>query len=197
MKTIKVYSPSELKAKYPDGFKRAHRDYIQDQCDIPWQDEIMNSLKAIYEHSGINLRDWQISGDYPDSSWVRLSFPIDAARDLYGQRALAWIENNLFSGLREHRTFMNRVKKYDKWFDFTKYGQIPDCPFTGYCADDDFIESLLDAIKNGHDLGSAYANLAKVAGRLFEQEIEYMQSEEHFLEQDDLTYTKDGYYVSA
>jgi hypothetical protein len=196
MKTIELYTPQELKDANPEGFEKAHQEYNYDNMDIPWQSDIMDSLKAIVKESGLALRDWNISGDYPSHSWIKVDMESDVA-GLHGQRALAWLENNLFDGLRERRTFINRVKRYKSWHDFTKYGEIPSCPFTGYCADEDFIEALVKAVKDGDTLEDAYTGLAQVAGKLFEQEIEQAQSEETFLEQDHLLYTLEGRFVQV
>ena len=69
------------------------------------------------------------------------------------------------------------------------------CEFTGYCADHDFLESLFDCIYDGMNIEDAFRNLADVAGKMFEQEYEYMISEECFLETadcNDWKYTEDG-----
>lgn len=190
MRTIKLYSPEELKKRNEEGFERAYQWYKDNCCDeIPWQHEIMDSFKAVFKASGLKIRDWSISA-YDYSS---VSFDMDSdVRDLSGNRAMAWLENNLLGDLRERRTFINRVKKYDKWFDFTKHNQIPDCPLTGVCFDHDFIDSLVKSIRDGDTLGEAYSGLAAVAGRMFESEIEGMQSEEEFLNCDHLEFTKEG-----
>lgn len=198
-KTIIVYTPSELKESHPDGFEKALDWWRSTNNDeIPWRGEIMASFEAIFKASGIHIRDWSINGDYPSQSYVRFDFRgfyNSGVEDLTGNRALAWIENNLLYDLREKRTFINRVKKYEHWYDFTKYGEIPSCPFTGYCADEDFIESLLKSIKSGDTLGEAYSDLAHVAGKMLESEIEYQNSEECFLEQEHLEFTEDGHHI--
>lgn len=188
MRNIKVYKPSELKKKHPEGFERAHEWYINHNTEIPWSDEIIDSLKAVFEASGIRLRDWSI--DVYGYSYVK--FDMGDAANLEGQRAMAWLENNLLEPLRERRSFIQRVKKYDRWNDFTKYGEIPSCPFTGVCFDEDYIESLFKSVKGGDSLEEAYSHLANVAARLFEAEIENQNSEEWFLGQDYLEFTKEG-----
>lgn len=192
MKTITLYTPEELKKENPEGFERAHEWYKSTNDEIPWSDEIIASLKAVFKASGIHLFDWSIS-TY-DHSYVKFEMESDV-QELTGQRALAWIENNLLADLRERRTFINRVKKYETWHDFTKYGEIPSCPFTGVCFDEDMIESLLNSIKSGDTLGEAYHSLADTAGELFEGEMEQAQSEEEFLLQEHLTFTFEGRYV--
>ena len=191
MKTIKVYTPKELKRKNPDGFERAHEWYKNHETEIHWGDEIIDSLKASIDASGLTLKDWSI--DAYGYSYVKIEMD-DEVRDLKGQRALAWLENNLIGHLREHRTFINRVKKYEQWHDFTKYGDVPSCPFTGVCFDEDYIEALFKSISEGDSLGEAYDNLANVAARLFDNEIENQNSEEYFLECG-LEFTKDGHVI--
>ena len=194
-KTVRVYTPAELKAKYPKGFERAHDWFKEGNDGVPWQEEIMDSLKATFKHSGLALRDWYIEGLYPSQSWVKFNMESDV-ENLRGQRALAWLENNLLEGLRERRSFIHRAKKYsDKWHVFNKYGEIPSCPFTGVCFDEDFIESLVKDVQNGETLYRAYFNLARVAGKLFEAEIENQNSEEYFLDYSDLLFTKEGRIV--
>ena len=43
---------------------------------------------------------------------------------------------------------------------------------TGYCADEDFIESLINDVKNGYTLREAFENLGRVADKLIEQEYD-------------------------
>jgi hypothetical protein len=189
MKKITVYTPEELKEANPRGFEIALEGFRAGNEEIPWTDEIMDSLKALFKASGIALRDWSI-GAY-SYSYVKFDME-EGVQELSGSRALAWLENNLFSDLRERRRFINRVKKYEKWHDFTKFGEIPSCPLTSICFDEDFIESLVKDIKAGDSLKEAYENLASVASKLFEAEYDYQNSEENFLEQNHLQFTEDG-----
>lgn len=195
MKTIKVYTATKLKEKFPDAFKKAFEKFQQSTWDdeIPWNGEIIDSFKAIFEHSNMRLKDYELDTSNPSNSAVKFFFAgEETTEDLQGNRALAWIENNLLSGLREKKPFIQRIKNYsNKWYDFTKYGEIPSCPFTGVCFDEDFIESLLKSVKSGDTLKEAYENLASVASKLMQSEIEYQSSEENFLEQD-FEFTKDG-----
>lgn len=193
MKTVTLYTPAELKELDSDAFDKA-LEWFQDEYndEVPWTGEIMDSLKAVIKASGLRLLDWSI-GAY---SYSDISVEMDSdVEELSGNRALAWLENNLLSNLREHRTFVNRVKKYEHWHDFTRYGAIPSCPLTGVCFDEDFIDALLKSVKDGDTLKDAYNSLADVARKLFESEIEAANSEENFLEQDHLTFTEDGEYV--
>lgn len=201
MQTITVYTPAELKDHNPDGFEKALDWFRYTYNDeIHWSDEIMDSLKACFKASGIRLTDWSIGAD--SYSYVRFDMDSDV-RELSGNRALAWLENNLLGDLRVefhpytfvlpsgtiHKTKRAELAKYGQYY---RPGMIKPCPFTGVCFDEDMIESLLKDIKAGETLGDAYSNLADVARRLFESEIEYQNSEENFLEQEHLQFTEDG-----
>lgn len=189
MKTIKVYTPAELKRKNPEGFERAWESFKQDElCDLPWGGEIIDSLKATFKAAGLGKIHYEI-GAY-SYSYVQFEMD-DDVRNLEGQRALAWLENNLLGSLRIPFTGSQRweLSKYGKYY---RSGMIKPCPFTGVCFDEDMIESLLKDIKAGDSLGDAFSNLASVAAKLMEAELESLQSEEYFLEQDHFQYTKDG-----
>jgi hypothetical protein len=202
MKTISLYTPEELKEENPEGFERAHEWYKSINDEIPWSGEIIDSLKAIFKASGIHLRDYSIDA-YGYSS---VSFDMESeTEDLKGQRALAWIENNLLADLRIKWQPYGRVDKEHQFksvrAELSKYGQyyrpgmVHPCPFTGVCFDEDMIESLLKSVKSGDTLGEAYHNLANVAAKLFESEIEQGNSEEEFLMQEHLTFTFEGRHV--
>ena len=190
MKRITVYSPAELKAKYPEAFEKAHAEFAQNENDIPWTDEIVDSLKELFKAcNGVSLRGYSISDD-AHRSYMKLVWSHEDIKDFTGARAQAWLENNLLSDLRipwrgDER---KRLAKYGEWY---RPGLIKPCPFTGVCFDEDYIESLQKDIKAGESLGDAFNNLCNVASHLIEQEYEYIASEEYFLEQD-LQFTKEG-----
>ena len=197
-KTITTYSASELKEANYRGFEKALENWRGNSYEIFGSDEIIESLKALINASNLYLQDWSLSM-YAHESYVRIDWPSDGASELTGQRALAWLENNLFDGLREKRPFVKRVKQYsNKWYDFTKHNQIPDCPFTGYFADDVYLESLIDDIKAGMSLEDVYNALADKCAELLYAEYEDQNSEEYFIDHADANeyqFTFDGTMV--
>lgn len=188
MKTIRTYTAKELKKKYPDAFERAHKRHAEGIIEIPWQDETMDSLKAVFKAAHIDLKDWSI-GAY-SQSYVR--FDMGDAGNLTGQRAIAWLENNLYGPLRIKPGLKDIARRVRYGY---KVGTIPPCPFTGYCADDAMLYALNDAIEHGHSLAEAFNDLASVAQKMLEDELQYIQSEESFLEDasaNEWYYTADG-----
>ena len=188
MKTIEVYTPKELKELFPGAFEKAHERYIQSDFEIPWSDDTIESMKVVFKAAGLALRDYSIDGYNPGNSSIR--FDIETATgELTGQRAIAWLENNLFYSLR---TPWGLGKIKDRVRYHHPAGSIPECPLTGYCADDYYLDALTKEILDGSTIKEAFQNLGYVAGKILEGEIEYMQSEEYFIENDWMEYTAEG-----
>ena len=205
MEQITVYSLKELKEKFPDGFERAWKDFRNDCANdqLPWEDEIMDSMKKTFKFAGINLEDWSISTC--ERSYVKFNIPTywseladeDILVDSYtGKKALNWLKNAFDLKSAKRVGYIGHDKKKHYRWDCTKLdGKDWWCEFTGYCADQDYLENLLeDVSKNNYDLSEAFHNLADVAAKLFDNEYEYQMSEEYFLDQDynDNKYTEDG-----
>lgn len=194
MKKVTAYTVQELKEEFPEGYERAFEEWkARRDSEIPWVDEIMDSLKAIFEAGNVTLRDWSIGAYSP--SYVTFSFYGDYAEEigeLNGARALGWIENNIISPNRIRRGQYNRqeLRRYGY-----QIGALKDCPFTGVCFDFDMLESLLGDIQRGYTLREAFSGLASVASRLMESEIESATSEDAFAEDAEAMnrhYTEEG-----
>ena len=179
-----VYTAKELKEKFPDAFDRAWTDYRYAQTEIIWGNEIIESMKGLFEAAGLNLDDYEIDGICGHSS-LKFSGMSDEARELSGKRAFAWIENNLLGECRikfEPLAKHGRRRELAQYGSYYRPGMIEPCPFTGYCADDDFIDALIKDIKSGECLGDAFKGLADVAGKMRAAENDNQQSEEYFLD---------------
>lgn len=179
MDTINVYTAEELKEKFPQGFENALSHWQNNQDEIFWQDEIMDSLKAVFKKAGIHLNDWSISDSSP--SYVR--FAMDEEGEITGQKAYRWIKENILDGATFRRVTYSKKHGGKGWrYDIFKADGNYWQGLTGYCADNDFVESLLDDIRGGCTIKDALNNLADCAGHLFEQELENQRSEEFFLD---------------
>lgn len=205
-KRITVYSIEELKEKFPDAYDKEYNIYRQSVENSPymaWQSEIMDSLNATFKKSNVTLKDWSI-GTY-QSNWARFTIPTywseladeDSLVDDYtGELAYNWLKESFGISSFERIEYMDENNHIAIQYDFKILdGQDWDCEFTGYCADYDFLASLFESIYDGRTLNYAYENLANVAGKLFEQELEFVLSEECFLENNGNCYTKYGVII--
>ncbi len=202
MKTISVnlYSIQELKEQFPDGYKSALEHWqnrtVHD-IGIPWQDETIDSLKTLLKDAGVTLRDWSL-GAYNRGNHISISFPHDDCETLHGKRALAWLENNLLCQYRAPFVSMMGSKKRR---EFVKYGRsyspgsLKPCPITGYCADDEYLESLHKSLRSGDNLREAFEHLASVCMDNLERDAEAQASEDYFVDHvsaNDYEFTEDG-----
>jgi hypothetical protein len=200
-KTIKIYSFDELSDSAKEN---AIENYRNKNHDIFWADETLDSLKGLFETcSGVSLKDYSLG---ECNSWIRVSFANNECEELSGKRAMAWIENNLLSNIRYENgidNIKNRVWKseYVKSCNrkdgafINRAGEIKDCPFTGYCADDAFLDSLIKDIKEGCDLKTAFEGLASEYQKIINNEIEYQNSDEYIsehLEANNYEFDKEG-----
>lgn len=213
----KVYGIKHLKRYYPAAFERAHEKY-RETLELDYvQEEMLDSLKGLFDAAGVKMRDWSL-GAYNRGNNIRVEFPGDGgAAELSGPRAQAWVENNILGPLRAPYG-LPRVKKgaplpkgFTRGWDpvtrsvgvedtghitrWTRPGAVPSCPFTGVCYDEDFLEEMIKGVKDGRTLKDAFEDLVDVFGWMLEDEYEYQGKAEQFLEAADVNgyeYTKDG-----
>lgn len=206
MDTITVYSASELKKKFPNGFEHALNQWENDHTsNVFWTDEIMDSMKAVFKKVGLTLKDWSISGG--SSCYVKFSIPTywseladtDLLVDDYtGKKAERWLKESLLDGASFKR--VNYEVDGEKGFRYDLFGngESVSCPLTGVCFDHDFIDSLPDDVKSGCTLFEAFDNLADCAGKLFYNEWKNQISEEYFIDladANDWQFTENGRMV--
>lgn len=188
-----------------------------------WSSEIFDSLKAVCNAANVTLRDWSLGaynrGNHIKVSFPGENEGYDTEH-LCGKRAIAWLENNLFGALRvrpnmrvddwskfarDPKTGILDTRKLDKTARYYRpangklhrregrMGEIPPCPLTGVCFDEDYLEHLRKAVCSGDTLKDAFQGLADVYARLMEAEIEYQMTEEYFIESaGDDQFTEDG-----
>jgi hypothetical protein len=242
IETRKLYSAAELK-KYKNlkgfagAFDKAYEAYLETQGETGLEfesDDLFGSLKGLFNAcSGIKLKDWSLGLNNRDNH-IRVEFTggrgygedEDAIGEFTGARAMAWIENNLLSGIRVPfiplLTVKLEMEKRDEYYrklnacggdrearaavpknfnpraikrHYYKPGTIGDCPFTGMCYDDDFLDALRKNIKDGDTLKTAFESLDGVFVKLLESANDYQRTEEYFLgqaEANDYEYDKDG-----
>lgn len=201
MKTIKVYQFKELSKKAKEY---AINQYRNKNHEIFWQDETIKSLKGLFEHcNSVRIKNYSL-GEY--NSWLQVEFNREEEGQLSGKRAVAWLENNLLTKLR-YKAGIDNIKKRVFVSNFVKsinhpqgafihqIGDLKECAFTGYCADDDFLDDLIKEVKQGADLKTAFEGLAITYQKIIQGEIEYQNSDEYIaetLEANEYDFMEDG-----
>jgi hypothetical protein len=179
MKTIEinVYTASELKFEHPDAFKKAHERFVQSEYEhgLNWGREMFDSLKALIELGRYKLKGYSLGDSSCRDNHIRLE-----ERDcdgLSGKRAMAWLENNILSKLRD------------------KKGKLDAGRLTGYCMDYTLVETLEESIKSGSTIRDAFRDLVYPYVSQVDAEWEGQTSEEAFLDQseaNDWQFSADG-----
>lgn len=203
MKTIelKIYSFDELSH---EAKEKAIQQYRENNIEFFWLDEIFESLQSLFSSCyNINVFDYHLD---VSNSRLKVKFSYDEIANFTGKRALAWIENNLLCNIRyKHgiRYIKKRIWKSDCVKNPQKLdgafinlaGKIKECPFTGYCTDDDFLSRLLDDIKSGSTLKEAFEALASEYQKILNAEIDFQNSDEYisdYLIQNDYEFLESG-----
>jgi len=169
MKIIEMnaYTASELKNECPKGFEKAFNSFQQREYErgLDWGDEMLNSLKALIELGGYKLTRYSLG----DSSCRDNHIKVDEQNcdELSDKRAMAWLENNILSKLRD------------------KKGKLDAGKLTGYCMDYTLVESLQESIKSGSTIKDAFRDLVNPYVSQIDSEWENQTSEETFIEQSD------------
>lgn len=188
----KVYKFDELS----EEAKEKAREWIREtnnQDSYPL-DEMMGSLKALFEAAHLAIRDYSIGG-YNRDNYVKFDM-VETTKELTGKRAIAWLENNLISGLRiTPSQFKAKQKAYMSYGDAYRIGKVKPCPLTGVCYDEDLLEALQKAVKDGETLNDAVKSLADVVGNMAKKEYEYQNEDEQIdetIRSNDYEFTVDG-----
>lgn len=197
--TKTLYTQQEMRERDEDTYWKAYNRWAEGY--FGWTDEIIESLKAVCEQAGVTIKDYSLGGwsgykwrfEMPEPCmWDADPYLADrnALNYMSGTRALTWFENNILSYLRIPWVGKKRwdLAKYGKYY---RPGMVKPCPFTGYCADEDFLNSIVSDIKDGCTLGEAFQNLGRLAHKLIQQEY----STDAFDNDDCLMIAEDGSIV--
>jgi hypothetical protein len=189
IETRTIYLFHELSPAAQKRVLERERDRFDRSGDIVWQHELFDSFKAVYKAAGVKLLDYQLR---LSSSYARIDLPTEV-KELRGARAIAWLENNLFDGLRMTRARYLSRRKENFGYGY-RVGKIPDCPLTGYCADDDFLNCCRN-IGNA-SIGQLFKEVlpAKYQELLW-AEYEYQRSDEYLrdcVEANSFEFTENG-----
>lgn len=192
--TINVYKFNELSEKAKATACEIWRKRTAAD-PVPWQEETFESLtELIGRLPGVRLKDYEL-GLYCHS-FLKIEFENPDVGELDGARAIAWLENNLLSHLRITWTGSDRKKLREYGY---RPGQIPDCPLTGYCADDDFVQALRDNVRRGYSLKQSIEFLSATYTHLLESEHAASQEDEYIgehLSANDYEFTGEGKFYS-
>lgn len=156
---ITLYKFSELSEESKKVAIGHKRDI---DCEFHWFYDYLNSLKSGLKFFNFELKDYSIDwGTFEFCEFeIKASFD-DSILSLYGIRLYKYIVNN-----------------YD-------IKNLKDCPFTGYCGDEDFLAPVRDFLKKPYDITFEHL-MEKCCERLIKSgcdDYEHQISDERISEQ--------------
>lgn len=192
MKTVelklKAFTIDELKEVNPESYYELYDKFQYQQEENYYGEDIQKSFFEIIDALPITYRISN-SGD----SFSKLEFEWDQIAEFTGKRAFAWLENNLLYKLRiTRKTYLNKRKQYFKYGTSYRIGCIEPCPFTGVTYDECFLYSLQESIKSGKTLEDSIHSLIDLYFELQREDLEFLKSEEFFIDSNDRTYNEEG-----
>lgn len=160
---IECFNLRELEALHPAAYAKVRERWVN-QCkesgDVPWGEEIMDSFRAAVKALGGTLKDYSIG------PWsychARVEFP--DMEDDDGKEIpynLEWYKGIL------------RGLGYPDDGDF-----LGDCKLTGYCFDDDILQTIYRRLAAGDTIGECIDFVANLAGEMMESECEAQEEED-------------------
>ena len=137
MRTIKidVYTFDELS----EEAKKTAIDNFNYDAEYFWGNDALKTIEIALAHFGASLSDYSID-------WLNAAhshFSIDMNEEIGELRYIALKKHIYKSGMLQYYC------KYDKKLKNTLDGN---CPFTGYCADEDFLDEIREFIKNPYNI---------------------------------------------
>ena len=147
---VAIYNFDELNEEAQQVAIERERNSRIECGEIPFAHDLMHSLKAVIRISGLKLSGWSLG---LDNSWLKVSFPSDDD-EISGALAMEWLQENLLS----------KIKRGE-------------CSLTGYCSDEDFVDSLEADIRSGATLKDAFRGLADTFQRILNAENDFWLSD--------------------
>lgn len=170
MKTIKIYQFDELSEKAQE---KAIQDYIDSEREYSWMDDNIESIKQGLTHFGFSMGNrYRIEYASANRSYVPIEGHDDEVRELSGVRLWKYLTNN----------HLDYWCKYEKKRKPLLEGN---CPFTGYCVDENFLDPIRNFMKKPTDISfielmeeCVYEGLKAI-----EVDFDYQNSEEYATEE--------------
>lgn len=148
MKTIQVLRFEELCPEAQERVVKREQEHRERSGDCPWTEETVDSWKAFIKllKPWVDVYDWSMGSYQPPSARMKNVYSDNQVLGLYRGRAMAWCENHVLDGLRLPWRGKKRWSQ-SKWG--YRAGCVPDCPLTGYFADNIALNAFREGVRKG------------------------------------------------
>jgi len=130
---VKVYQFSELKT---ENAKQNAIEWFRDGNEYHCSDDVLDSIKKGLLHFGAELKNYSIDWDNINVCDFSIDMgTTDEIEELKGARLWKYLHNN------------NLLTYWNKYHKKTENLLAGDCPFTGICFDEDFLDNIRQFVK--------------------------------------------------
>jgi len=172
----KIYTFNELSE---DAKEKAIQKWRENSYEFDWVDDYLESIKKGLDHFDCELIDYSIDplNAYCSSFKIKFNHSFNA-QEMKSLRFWKYIQNN----------YSSYFCKYQKKFRNTFEGN---CPFTGFCSDEYFLDEIREFLKKPYD----YMNLYDLMRLCVDSTLSALQSDcEHQLSDEYISeQLSDGY----
>ena len=192
-KTIEIYKFEELSEDIKEKLITEWR--INDF--FSWSEENNDSLKAFADLFDITIKDWNIGHWY-----INFSYDNEEIENLDFMHLRKWLINNYYDDITGKKYYSTNGSYIDGNYNYkSRYSNIfitrLNCPFTGYCMDNDLISPIFEFLDHPYDtdIKSLLDLCLQSWLESYKKDLEFWYSEEGIKEEilgNDYEFTIDG-----
>lgn len=195
-KTTTLYQFDELSSEAQEKA----REWFRIGFEYGWGSEFRQSLDGFLSMAGITLRNWQYDAYTYDYTLSGSQFD-DYVDEFDTRRLIAYCHTRFDKWLTRAKRYAKDGRTWDKSNTVHKsriIRETHDCPFTGVCFDEDFLQPLREFLKTGKFNGTYQDLIRECLDSGFQSivnDIEYQTSDEavdESIRTNEYEFTEDG-----
>lgn len=208
MRTINIYTFDELSDDAKEtAIKSAREKGITDTIEHCISDAV-KTIENAAEAFGFRLADYNIGSEVYRCSVKLAGNSTLENEEITGQRLRTWLMNNCYDVFYCSKTYGKQIRAHSR-FGLTKYQYQRhsrvitvqnDCPFTGVCYDEDFLDCFRAFLKKPTEqtLEELFEEGAHDVCKSLESEEQYYLQDSsiaEFLESNQYEFTEEGEFI--
>lgn len=195
---IELYDFLELSEKSKDNVRDYKYHDIVARCNDFYFDEMMGTIKTVADLYGFTYDCESTYDDFKYIFYLKSNGGESDYCDIVGARAYAWLENNVFDGLRVNPKLVKSENGYRKE---NGYDGFKECPFTGVYHDDNIYTArkiFIDKLREDRTISvkDFFEIFMDLVAKDLEDEMEAMDSDDYMMDWEALNeiegYESDG-----
>lgn len=195
---IELYDFLELSEESKDNVREYRHNDTVDRLNDFYFSEMLDTIQTVADLYGFTYECEATYDDFRYIFYLKSNSGDSDYCDIIGARAYAWLENNVFDGLRVKPKLVKEGKEYRKE---NGYDGFKECPFTGVYHDDNIYTArkiFIDKLRENKEISvkDFFEIFMNLVAKDLENEMEAMDSDDYMLDWEALNeiegYESDG-----